>query len=120
MNANEFQTLCSRTKPSSGHFTEDLIHAAFGLSTETGEFVDPIKRMAFYKVELDETNLVEELGDILWYVSIAASALKVSLEEIMDKNVAKLKARYPERFTQEKAVTRDLLAERDALESGGE
>jgi NTP pyrophosphatase (non-canonical NTP hydrolase) len=93
-----------------------LLHAAFGLCTEAGEFHDQLKRHTFYSAELDETNLIEELGDLMWYVALAANVLAVSIEEIQEINIAKLKARFPEKFDEASAITRDLDVERDTLE----
>ena len=81
-----------------------LTHAAFGLSTEAGEFTDVLKRWIYYEQVLDETTLEEELGDILWYVALACNALGVPMEDIMKKNIAKLEARYPERYTDYQAL----------------
>lgn len=85
-----------------------LLHAMIGLCTEAGEFQDAIKKHVFYGKQIDKVNLVEELGDILWYMSIAADELGVSFDEIMKKNVAKLEARYQGKFTEDKANNRDL------------
>lgn len=88
-----------------------LDHASDGLITEASEFKDALKAWKFYGKSLDETNLIEELGDILWYIAIACDTLKISLEEVMEKNIAKLKARYGDKFNEEGAITRDLVKE---------
>lgn len=117
MQSNEYQSLSMRTKPESDSPIEDMIHASFGLATETGEFVDIIKRQCFYRKPIDVAHVEEELGDILWYISLAASANGLQLGTIMEKNVAKLAARYPDKFTEEKAIERDVIAERDAMDA---
>lgn len=94
-----------------------LLHAAIGLCTETGELQDALKKSIFYGKPLDRTNLAEELGDVMWYIAIACDALGVSLEGVMEKNIAKLKARYGDKFTQHAALNRNLEAERTILES---
>lgn len=93
-----------------------LLHVAMGLVTEAGEFLDQLKKHIFYGKYLDKVNLREELGDSNWYERIGAEALETSLLEIMESNVAKLKARFPEKFSEEKAVNRDLDVERKILE----
>lgn len=93
-----------------------LLHAGMGLATEAGEFVDMLKKHIFYGKPLDVLNLVEELGDSCWYIAIACDALQVSFEDVMKKNISKLKARYPNKFTQEDALNRDLKRERETLE----
>lgn len=93
-----------------------LLHGAMGLCTEAGEIQDILKRTLFYGNTFDPIHLREELGDILWYVALICNEMDWSLEEIMRHNLAKLQARYPERFTDHHAVNRDLSAERAVLE----
>lgn len=84
----------------------DLIHAALGLASEAGEFADAIKKSFAYEKELDVENLVEELGDLLWFVALACKALNVPMDAVAVGNVAKLYKRYPEKFTNEAANER--------------
>jgi len=93
-----------------------LLHAAMGLTTESAEFVDMLKKHIFYGKPIDYPNACEELGDSLWYVAIAIDVLKVTMNEIMTMNIDKLKLRYPEKFSNDKALNRDLVAERKLLE----
>ncbi len=93
-----------------------LLHAGFGLSTEAGEFMDALKKHIFYGKELDRVNLREELGDLFWYMAIACDELDVPFEALMKRNIEKLKARYGEKFSEEKAEKRDLKSEREILE----
>ena len=93
-----------------------LLHAMIGLCTESGEFQDMMKKHIFYGKEIDKVNLVEELGDIMWYMAVACDELGVSLEEVMEKNAAKLAARYKGGFSEKKANNRNLKTERKILE----
>ena len=93
-----------------------LLHAAMGLETEVGEFMDPLKKFFYYGKELDKVNLAEEVGDMMWYIAIACDTLNVDLGKIMETNIKKLQARYPSKFTEEDAVERDLKTERKILE----
>ena len=94
-----------------------LLHAATGLVTESAEFMDQLKRHIFYGKDLDEVNLIEELGDLSWYIAEALDELGVTLEEVWIKNHNKLvNKRYKNGFTKEAALNRDLAAEREALE----
>lgn len=95
--------------------TKRLLHAGIGLSTEAGEFLDALKKHIFYGKELDKVNLAEEMGDMFWYMAIVADELGFEFEEVMEKNIAKLKARYGDKFTEEKAEKRDLNTERNIL-----
>lgn len=94
-----------------------LLHAGIGLSTEAGEFLDALKKHIFYGKELDKVNLAEEMGDLFWYMAIVADELGFEFEEVMEKNIAKLKARYGEKFTEEAADKRDLNREREILDT---
>lgn len=93
-----------------------LLHAAIGLATEAGEIQDQLKKAIFYGKTLDKVNLEEELGDLFWYIAIMSDALGVPFENIMEKNIAKLKARYGDKFTETAALERNLIAEREILE----
>lgn len=92
-----------------------IMHAAIGIGTESGEFLDAVKKAMFYGRELDKKNLKEELGDLLWYIGIAADELGTTFEALMDENIAKLKARYPDKFTQEAEQGRDYAKEAEAV-----
>lgn len=93
-----------------------LIHACMGMQTETAEFTDALKKAIFYGKTLDVVNLKEEIGDLLWYVSIAMDELGTTYEAEMQRVTNKLKLRYPEKFTEEDAINRNLKAERELLE----
>ncbi|MCB9063007.1 MAG: nucleoside triphosphate pyrophosphohydrolase family protein [Halobacteriovoraceae bacterium] len=93
-----------------------LLHGAIGLATESGEFLDALKKHIYYGKELDRVNLAEELGDLFWYMAIIADELEVNFEPIMSTNIAKLKARYGEKFSEQAAENRDLKTERLILE----
>jgi len=93
-----------------------ILHAAMGFTTESGEIVDQIKKHLFYGKPLDEVNLVEECGDLLWYMAIMLDVLGLSFEQVMETNSKKLTLRYGETFSSEAANNRDLDAERKVLE----
>lgn len=97
------------------HFIR-LDHAAKGMCTEAGEFLDVLKKYEFYGKELDNVNLKEELGDVLWYIGIACDELGITLEEVMQTNIKKLHKRYGISSNEEGAINRNLSAERVCLE----
>lgn len=75
-----------------------LLTASLGMSAESGEFTEVVKKMVFQGKPYSEENvfhLKRELGDILWYVAQACMALDTNFDELMEMNVEKLKARYP-------------------------
>jgi len=116
MDSKTYQKAALRTESGGHSHFSRLLHAGMGLSTESGEFVDALKKHIFYGKELDETNLKEEIGDVLWYCAIALDVLETDFESVMQRNIDKLAARYPEKFTTEKANKRDLKKERKILE----
>jgi len=92
-----------------------LLHAAMGLGTEAAEFLDMLKKHIFYGKPLDLVNAREEVGDTMWYAALAIDVLKTTLNEVMTVNIAKLRKRYPEKFTEDDAINRDLDAEKQIL-----
>ena len=81
-----------------GLSVERLLTAAVGMSAESGEFTEVVKKMIFQGKPVNEENLFHlkrELGDIMWYVAQACMALDTNFDEIIEMNVEKLKARYP-------------------------
>ena len=93
-----------------------LLHAAIGAATEAGELLDAIKKALFYGKELDTVNFKEECGDLCWYIAITLNELDTSFEDIMEVNIAKLRTRYGDKFTEALALKRDLDSERRILE----
>jgi len=75
-----------------------LTTAAVGISAEGGEFMEIVKKMVFQGKPWNDANrehLIVELGDVMWYVAQACMALDVSFDDVVERNVEKLKARYP-------------------------
>jgi NTP pyrophosphatase (non-canonical NTP hydrolase) len=85
---------------------DPLTHTALGLTGEAGEYADAVKKHLIYGKPLDTENLKEELGDILWYVALAAQILGTTMSDLAAANIAKLKLRYPEKYTDEQAALR--------------
>lgn len=98
--------------------TQRLLHAGIGLVTEALEFLQPLGNTIKYGDILDVVNLKEEIGDINWYQAIGLDALESSFQDVQDINISKLSLRYPEKFTDAKALNRDLAGEREVLEGG--
>jgi NTP pyrophosphatase (non-canonical NTP hydrolase) len=117
MNIKDYIIEASRTCPDLGSDFTNQLHMAIGASTETGELLDAYKKNLAYGKPLDKVNVSEEIFDIFWYLSNLCRMLGIDPEVGMDTNVAKLRARYPNKFTQENAINRNLEAERKILES---
>lgn len=106
MKPNEFQHDCMRT--ARARDTEYLIvNGALGLSGESGEVADAIKKWKYQGHELDYRGLALELGDILWYIATLANGIGYDLEHIMEMNVAKRKRRYPNGFDPLLSINRE-------------
>jgi len=93
-----------------------LIHGIIGTVSESGELLDQIKEHIFNGKKLDKVNIIEEIGDKLFYIAIILNELGVSFEQAMEINSKKLHIRYPEKFNKNNAINRDLDKERKILE----
>lgn len=93
-----------------------LIHAVLGMSSEVGELADALKKHIIYGKALDEVNIIEENGDLSWYQAVMLHAIKRSISEAHERNIAKLRVRYGDAFDPHKALNRNLDKERKALE----
>ena len=98
MEVNEYQELAMTTLNADLSKKDVLINSVMGLCGESGEAIDIVKKWLAQGHELDKEHLAKELGDIAWYLAEAATALDLSLEEILRANIEKLKKRYPEGF----------------------
>ena len=94
---------------SSGIKTPRLLTAALGLGSETGEFVEIVKKMYLQGKPPSEDNIFHmkrELGDIMWYWVTACAALNLDPYEVISENQEKLAARYGEKFEVERSEVR--------------
>ena len=107
MHVSEYQALALRTMNPEISKKDMLINSMMGLCGESGEAIDIVKKHLFHNHELDKEKLIKELGDVAWYLAEAAQAIDVPLEEILEKNIEKLKKRYPEGFDTERSVHRE-------------
>jgi len=160
MNWDEYKIESARTAT----LTDPMRHAALGLVTESAELLDMIKRRDFYSTVIGHTHLKEELGDVFWYLALAArngaaidpvtmgagfedlikscvyhsayflrdydeihltvifscvqaiaTLSDMTLEEVLEANINKLRVRYPDGFNIVDANIRDLDAEEECL-----
>ena len=91
-------------------------HMTFGMFTEAAELADVFKKNMAYKKPIDWVNVKEEVGDLMWYIANFCRANGFDLEEIMQTNIYKLAARYPNKFSENRANNRNLSVEREILE----
>lgn len=85
---------------------EQLANMVIGMSGETGEVCDIVKKHLYQGHAMQYHKLYEEIGDVMWYVANLCNALDFDLEEIMQENVDKLNRRYPHGFSVDKSVNR--------------
>ena len=93
-----------------------VFHAIIGILTEAGELAEALDKTIRDEGTLDVINVSEEIGDISWYTAIAIDALGGDWDNILETNIAKLKKRYPEKFTSKDAIDRDVAGERELLD----
>ena len=97
MTLAEYQALAQRTS-NAGKRSDKLENACLGLAGECGEVCDIVKKALFQGHALDRAGLIEEAGDVLWYLAELAAGLGVSLEDMAVQNEMKLRRRYPNGF----------------------
>lgn len=116
---DEIHKISTLQKPDRSKQTVDtnarILHASMGFATEAGEIMEALIEGLNGK-DLDKVNFWEEIGDINWYTAIALDETGGSLDDICAKNISKLKARFPDKFSEHHAIERNLNKERDILE----
>lgn len=97
MTFDEYQKAALTTAKFSEDELKDLMHWVLGVNGEAGEIAEKLKKIIRDKKgvvsEEDKVELAKEIGDVLWYLSTLAAHLKVSLDDVAAKNLAKLKSR---------------------------
>lgn len=122
MNGKEYQTLAMRTNDGNAtlrlsnmvdNHADDphidiggIFNGCLGLSGEVGEFNDMVKKWVFHEKPLDVEHAQKEIGDVLWYVAMICHSFGWDMDAIMQQNIDKLKARYPEGFDVDKSAHR--------------
>lgn len=118
MTGNEYQKLAMRTNDGkandrlalflrSGNVGE-LINGVLGLTGEAGEVADLVKKEIFHEKGIDLEHLQKELGDVMWYIAMICDSCGLDMECVMETNIEKLKARYPEGFDTFRANHREV------------
>jgi hypothetical protein len=96
----------------------DILHAILGKATEDGELLTLLLNSLTHEDQpFDRVNFIEEIGDGFWYDAIALNAVGGTFADTAERNNRKLRARFPDKFSEANAVTRDLPAERKQLET---
>ena len=107
MHGNDYQRAALRTAPHYAYPMDMITNGVMGLAGEAGECVDMVKKARYQGHDLDTEHLAKELGDLCWYVALTAYAIGFDMDTIMERNVEKLKKRYPEGFSAERSRNRE-------------
>lgn len=90
------------------HFDRDtkILNCVIGANSEFGELADIVKKWHFQGHELDKEKALDELSDVMWYIVNLATALDISMENVLEHNINKLAKRYGAEFSTEKSIKR--------------
>lgn len=105
MTGAEYQRLAARTINKDLMTGDIVMHALHGLVGEVGE-LHSLYQKIYQGHYFDEEHAKKEVGDLLWFVAEYCTAMGWDLDEVMELNIAKLRARYPEGFETEKSLHR--------------
>lgn len=101
-----YQRLALKTAGPLRGWRERVECAALGIAGEGGEYADRIKKVLFQGHARDPEKEAEEIGDVLWYLALAAEQTGYTLGQIADMNLEKLRKRYPDGFSVERSLGR--------------
>lgn len=106
MNLQDYQKEAMQTACIPSSQNEALSLGAMGLSGEAGEVTDYLKKVIFHQHPMEIEKLKSELGDVLWYIAYIAEASGLSLQEILNANLDKLRKRYPDGWSEQRSINR--------------
>lgn len=106
MSMNDYQQQARRTVNMTLPNDMRLAGLTLGLAGEAGEVADIIKKFLTHGHDSNPDAVAKELGDVLWYLANIATEYGFTLQAIADMNIAKVKARYPQGFDEEKSRNR--------------
>lgn len=107
MDANMYQKLSARTINQFLTPQEKESHALFGMASEVGEVLG-IYQKSYQGHEIDESDVINELGDLMWFISEFCTVNDISLNDVMELNIEKLLKRYPEGFSKDRSIHREV------------
>lgn len=116
---SKYSELAKKTRADLPSVWDNNMHMILGMATEVAEIQDVFKSALAYGKPLDTINLQEELGDLMWFIAGFCDINGFDFESILEANIKKLLIRYPNKFSKEDALTRDLEKERRSLEELG-
>jgi NTP pyrophosphatase (non-canonical NTP hydrolase) len=107
MTGTEYQKLAQRTMNLDLSTEEMIVNALLGLSGEVGEINDYIKKHKYQGHQLVVDKVIEEAGDVMWYIALLCTALYTDMDALMERNIDKLKKRYPNGFDSDRSINRE-------------
>jgi NTP pyrophosphatase (non-canonical NTP hydrolase) len=117
-----YQSLCSRTEcdqtKSAARYSVEAVrlnHSVIGLCGEVGELAGLIEKWLHYGQPFDANKFKDEFGDCLWYIAEGLNALGLDMGEVMEANIRKLRARYPEKYSDLLAAEENRKREQEML-----
>lgn len=113
MEMDTYQHLAMRTASHDTWKTQEgkLLTGALGVCGESGEIAELVKKHIYHGHDLDAEKVIKEIGDVLWYCALLATAVNADLSEVALRNIEKLRKRYPEGFQTELSVNKDEAKE---------
>jgi NTP pyrophosphatase (non-canonical NTP hydrolase) len=108
LKANEYQQLACVTKNKKLNTPDSIANYSMGIAGESGELVDYIKKYLYHGHDFDLDHVRKELGDVLWYVAVLADTVGIPLDQVMEHNINKLRARFPEGFSEAASRNRTI------------
>ena len=107
MTGNEYQKLAQRTMQLDNSTEEMIVNALLGLSGEVGEINDYVKKHKYQGHQLVVDKVLEEVGDVMWYIALLCTALYANMDDVMENNINKLRERYPNGFDSNRSINRE-------------
>ena len=113
--ADTYQQQAARTlidKPDATYSDAEImiVWTALGLAGEAGEGADTVKKAVFHQHGIDRDELIKELGDVLWYAAGLCTQLDIPMSDVMERNIDKLRKRYPDGYNSAASQVRADLA----------
>lgn len=113
--ADTYQQQAARTlidKPDATYSDAEImiVWTALGLAGEAGEVADTVKKAVFHQHGIDRDELIKELGDVLWYAAGLCTQLDIPMSDVMERNIDKLRKRYPDGYNSAASQVRADLA----------
>ena len=107
MGFSEYQRLAMRTRAYYESQDEQIMCAVLGILGEGGELAEIIKKVRYQGHPCDDERIIDEAGDILWYIALLCHALGFDMIDVALMNIRKLRNRYPDGFEAERSVNRE-------------